>query len=110
MSHVPQLCRQAAELVPREVKVSKRGELGYVWGDTLKEGGEELGAGDGKGGGEGRDRVKRKGGRGRRGMRGRRKREERGEEKIGPRTVEGGITLPSLVPRSSPSFPSLAVR
>ena len=53
MSHVPQLCGQAAELVPREIEVSKRGELGYVWGNTLKEGGEELGAGDGKGRGKG---------------------------------------------------------
>ena len=53
MSHVPQLCRQAAELVSREVEGGKGGEFGYVWGNTLKEGGEELGVGDGKGGGKG---------------------------------------------------------
>ena len=39
MSHVPQLCRQAAELVPREVEVGERSELDYVWRNTLKEGG-----------------------------------------------------------------------
>ena len=85
MSHVSQLCRQAAKLVPREVEVSERGELGYVWGNTLKEGGR----GGGRGG---REEGGRKGEKGekrereREGERGReRKRREREEKKRGKR-------------------------
>ena len=100
MSHVPQLCRQAAELVPREVEVGERSELDYVWRNTLKEGGRGAGWDEG----EKEEKGERERGRERK-RRERKKREEReerkrgGEGKLGAspasaRTAEGGTTLP----------------
>ena len=100
MSHVPQLCRQAAELVPREVEVGERGELDYVWRNTLKEEGR---GGGGAGWDEGekeekgeREREEKEGEEQEKGEGGEK---EGGEGKLGAspasaRTVEGGTTLP----------------